>query len=60
VTEPSVSVPVSEPIQHQTLSVSDQPSSSSDIQTLEQPPLDILKSEYLESELSKISTEVKL
>jgi hypothetical protein len=40
--KPYVSVPDSEPIQHQKLSVSDQPSSLSDIQILEQPPSDIL------------------
>jgi len=36
--EPSVSVPDSEPVQNLTLSASDQPSSSSHIQILEQPP----------------------
>ena len=59
VVEPSVSVPNSEQIQNQTLSVSDQSSSSSDIQILEQPPLDILKSEYFESELLKINKEMQ-
>jgi hypothetical protein len=50
-------IPDFEPIQNQTLSVFDQYSSSSNIQIHEQPPLDILKSEYIESELLKISTE---
>jgi hypothetical protein len=60
-----LTIPVSEQIQPppqsqiQILSVSDQPSTSSDIQILEQPPLDILDSDYNESELIKISTEMQ-
>ena len=57
--EPSVSVPDFEPVQNLTLSASDQPSSSSLIQILEQPPINILESEYIEAELLKISTEMQ-
>jgi len=57
--EPSVFVPDSEPVQNLTLSTSDQPSSSSHIQILEQPPINILESEYIEAELLKISTEMQ-
>jgi len=57
--EPSVSVPDSEPVQNLTLSASDQPSSSSHIQILEQPPINILESEYIEAELLKISEEMQ-
>jgi len=48
-----------EPTQNLILSASDQPSSSSHIQILEQPPLNILESEYIEAELLKISEEMK-
>jgi len=57
--EPSVSVPDSEPVQNLTLSASDQPSSPSHIQILEQPPINILESEYIEAELLKISKEMQ-
>ena len=57
--EPSVSIPDSEPTQNLTLSASDQPSSSSHIQILEQPPINILESEYIEAELLKISEEMQ-
>jgi len=56
---PSVSVPDSEPTQNLTLSASDQPSSSSHTQILEQPPINILESEYIEAELLKISEEMQ-
>jgi len=55
---PSVFVPDSEPTQNLTLSASNQPSSSSQIQILEQPPIKILESEYIEAELLKISEEM--
>jgi len=42
--EPSVSVPDSEPVQNLTLIASNQPSSPSHIQILEQPPINILES----------------
>ena len=54
-----MSVPDSEPVQNLTLSASDQPSSSSHIQILEQPPINILESEYIEAELLKISTKMQ-
>jgi len=57
--EPSMSVSDSEPTQNLILSASDQPSSSSHIQILEQPPLNILESEYIEAELLKISEEMQ-
>ena len=57
--EPSVSILDSKPTQNLTLSASDQPSSSSHIQILEQPPLNILESEYIEAELLKISEEMQ-
>ena len=57
--EPSVSVPDSEPIQNLTLSAFDHPSSSSHIQIFEQPPINILDSEYIEAELLKISEEMQ-
>jgi len=57
--EPSVSVLDSERVQNLTLSASDQPSSSSHIQILEQPPINILESEYIEAELLKISEEMQ-
>jgi len=57
--EPSVSIPHSELVQNLTLSASDQPSSSSHIQILEQPPINILELEYIEAELLKISTEMQ-
>jgi hypothetical protein len=45
--------------QIQTLSVSDQPSTSSDTEILDKPPLDILESDYIESELLKINSEMQ-
>ena len=48
---------VSEPTQNLILSASDQPSSSSQI--LDQPPLNILESEYIEADLLKINEEMK-
>jgi len=62
--EQTVAITVSEPIQTQTQPPStaitnDQPlSSSSTIQTLQQPPPNILKSEFLEAELLAINAEV--
>jgi len=53
--ELSVSVSGSEPTQNLILSASDQPSSPSHIQILDQPPLNILESELFEAELLKIS-----
>jgi len=52
--EPSVTITVSEPTPNPTLTTNDQPSSSSSspsIQTLEQPPPNLLESEYIEAEL---------
>jgi len=49
----------SEPTQNLILSASDQPSSPSHIPILEQPPLNILESEFTEAELLKISEEMK-
>jgi len=57
--EPFVSVPDFEQIQNLTLSASDQPSSPSHIQILEQPPINILESEFIEAELLKISKEMQ-
>jgi len=57
--ELSVSVLGFEPTQNLLLSASDQPSSPSHIQILEQPPLNILEYEFIEAELLKISEEMK-
>jgi len=57
--EPSVSIPDSEQTQNLTLNTSDQPSSSSHVQIFEQPPINILESEYIEAELLKISEEMQ-
>jgi len=57
--ELSVSISDSKPTKNLILSASDQPSSPSHIQILEQPPLNILESEYIESELLKISEDMK-
>jgi len=60
--EPSVSITVSEPTQNLTLTTNDQPSSSSSspsIQILEQPPPNLLESEYIEAELLQISKEMQ-
>jgi hypothetical protein len=48
-----ITIPESEPVQDMSLSASDQPS---DLEILEQPPLDILESDYIESELFKINS----
>jgi len=53
--KPSVTITVSEPIQKPT---QDQPSSSS-IQTITQTPPNLLKSEFLEAEMQKISNELQ-
>jgi len=57
--EPSVSIPDSEPTQNLPLTTTDQPSSSSNIQILEQPPLNLLESEFIETELLKISKDMQ-
>jgi len=57
--EPSVSIPVSEPTQNLSLTTTDQPSSSSTIQILEQPPTNLLESEFMETELLKISKDMQ-
>jgi len=54
-----VSVSDFEPTQNRILSASNQPSSPSHIQILEQPPLNILEFKYIEAELLKISEEMK-
>ena len=62
--EPSVTVTVSEPTQkptkNPTLTTKDQPSSSSSpsIQTLKQPPLNLLESEFLEAEMLQTSNDM--
>jgi len=56
--EPSVSVSNSEPTQNLKPGASDQPSSSSKIQILDQPPVNILESEYLEDQLVEIHEEM--
>jgi len=55
----SVSISGSEPTQNLILSASNQPSSPSHIQILDQPPLNILESEFFKVELLKISEEMK-
>jgi len=64
--EPSVSIIVSKPTQkptlNPTLTTNDQPSSSSSspsIQILEQPPPNLLESEYIEAELLQISKDMQ-
>jgi len=61
--EPTMTITVSEPIQQQTQTLQpttniDQPSSSS-IQTLNQTPPNILKSEYLEAKMQDISNDLQ-
>jgi len=58
---PSVSIPISEPTQNLPLTTNEQPSSSSSpIQILEQPPTNnLLESEFIESELLKISNDMQ-
>ena len=63
-TESSVTVTVSEPIQKPTknpMTTKDQPSSSSSpsIQTLKQTPPNLLKSEFLETEMQQISNDMQ-
>jgi len=63
--EPSVTITVSEPTQkptkNPTLTTKDQPSSSSSpsIQTLKQPPPNLLESEFLEVEMLQISKDMQ-
>jgi len=57
--EPSVSIPDSEPTQNLLLTTTDKPSSSSNIQILEQPPINLLESEFIETELLKISKDMQ-
>ena len=62
--EPSVTITVSEQIQKPTQTLpttitQDQPSSSSLIQTITQTPPNLLKSEFLEAEMQKISNELQ-
>ena len=68
--EPSVTVTVSEPTQKPiqkptqtlpTLTTKDQPSSSSSpsIQTLQQPPPNLLESEFLEAEMLQINNDMQ-
>jgi hypothetical protein len=52
----NLTIPESDPVQDLSLSASDQ---SSDLEILEQPPLDILESEYIDSELLKILSEMQ-
>jgi hypothetical protein len=52
----NLTIPESDPVQDLSLSASDQPS---DVEILEQPPQDILESEYIESELLKINSEMQ-
>ena len=56
--EPTVSVSPSEPTQNHT-SDSDQPSSSSPIQMSDQPPINILDSEYLDERLVALNDEMQ-
>jgi hypothetical protein len=51
-----LTIPKSNTVQKLSLSASDQPS---DLEILEQPPLDILESEYIVTELLKISSEMQ-
>ena len=64
--EPSVSITVFEPTQKPTknlpsITTNDQPSSSSSpsIQTLEQPPSNLLESEFIEAEMLQISKDMQ-
>jgi len=58
--EPSVSIPDSEPTHNLPLTINDQPSTSSPtIQILEQPPTNLLDSEFIEAELLKISKDMQ-
>ena len=57
--EPTVSVSNSEPTQNLKPCDSDQPSSSSQILTFDQPPINILDSDYLEEQLVEINEEMQ-
>ena len=58
--EPYVSITVYEPTQNlPSLTTNDQPSSSPSIQILDQPPPNLLESEYIEAELLQISKEMQ-
>ena len=57
--EPSVSIPDSEPTQNLLLTTTNQPSSSSNIQILEQPPTNLLESEFIKTKLLKISKDMQ-
>jgi hypothetical protein len=50
-----ITIPESNPVQDPSLSDSDQ---SSNLETLEQPPLDILESDYIDEELLKILSQM--
>jgi len=56
--EPSVSIPNSEPTQNLNPGASEQPSSSSQIQIPDQPPVNILESDYLEDQLVELHEEM--
>jgi hypothetical protein len=51
-----ITIPESEPVQDHSHSASDQ---TSDLEILEQPPLDILEYDYIESELFKFNSEMQ-
>jgi len=57
----TVSEPTQKPTQNPTLTTNDQPSSSSSpsIQTLEQPPPNLLESKYIETELLQINKDMQ-
>ena len=59
--EPSLSISVSQPTQNLPLTTNDHPSSPSSpsIQILEQPPTNLLESEYIEAELLQISKDMQ-
>ena len=63
--EPSMTITISEPTQkptqNPTLTANDQPSSSSStsVQILDQPPPNLLKSEYIKAELLQISKDMQ-
>jgi len=56
--EPSVFIPNSKPTHNLQPSASDHPSSSSQIQILDQPLVNILKSDYLEDQLVELHEEM--
>ena len=53
-----MSIPDFEPTQNLPLTITDQPSSISNIQILEQPPINLLESEFIETGLLKISKDM--